>query len=193
MKTIYFATSNKGKVVSMREAPAPYQVDIRHVPFDLPEPRIEDVREIAKAKVEYAYAKLESPVFAIDAGFYIPSQRGFPKTYVNFALATIDISGILKLVEGTDRLCEYRNCLAYLDHSLSEPEYFESRVKGTIAATARGEMKPYCWSRLSRIFIPQGESKIQAEMTESEFNLWREKRKPNSFAVRFGEWVSKRK
>lgn len=190
---IHFATTNKGKVESLKADIAPFEIEIVHAPMELPEPRIEDLHGIARVKVEYAYSQLKQPCCAIDAGFFIPSQKGFPKTYVNFALSTIDIEGILKLVEGTDRLCEYQNCLAYLDGTLSEPLFFDSVVQGTIAEAPRGEMKPYCWSRLFQIVIPEGETKTQAEMNEKEFNAWRERRKPDSFAVKFGEWLSQNK
>ena len=62
------------------------------------EPRSEDLEEIAKAKVIQAYEKVGHPCIAMDSGFYIEALGGFPKTFVNFALSTIGINGILKLM-----------------------------------------------------------------------------------------------
>jgi len=66
----------------------------------LPEPRSDDLREIAKEKVLFAYKKIRKPCIVLDFGFYIHSLNGFPKAFVNFVLETIGIEDILKLVDG---------------------------------------------------------------------------------------------
>jgi XTP/dITP diphosphohydrolase len=192
MKQIYFATKNRGKVNSVRNALSRYGIEIVQIPLDMPEPRSDDLQEIAREKVLFAYEQIQKPCIALDAGFYIDSLNGFPKTFVNLALETIGIDGILKLVEGKPKTCEFRNCLAYMDENLSEPVYFESRVSGELSENPRGVIEDYAWSELFLIFIPEGTNKTLAEMTFDEYQAWRAQRYQDSFATKFAQWISRR-
>lgn len=192
MKQIYFATTNKGKVVSLSNFLSKYQIEVVQVPLAMPEPRSDDVRLIAKEKVLFAFGKIQKPCIALDAGFYIHSLNGFPKAFVNFALETIGLEGILKLAEGKPRECEFRNCIAYFDSSLSEPLCFESTNNGVLAGAQRGIMQDYLWSPLGLIFIPSERAKTLAEMTREEYAEWRLEREKVSATVKFAEWFSKK-
>ena len=105
---LYYATTNKSKVNSLKIVMGSYAKVIQ-IDLDTPEPRSSDVEEIARVKIKAAYAKLQRPVVALDAGFYIHSLNGFPRAYVNFALETIGIEGIIELLHGKDRECEFRS------------------------------------------------------------------------------------
>lgn len=211
MKQIYFATQNEGKVISLMKSLSEYDIEVIHVPLVLPEltdelPRggaeviqrllsleqkPEQLRRIVAGKVRFAYERINEPCIALDSGFYIYSLRGFPGAYVNVALENkfCGIDGILKLVEEKQRHCEFRNCLAYYDGK--ERVYFESAVKGLLAEASRGEEKKRSWSKLALVFIPEGETKTLAEMTDSEYEQWRTKRR-DFFATKFAEWFSRR-
>lgn len=191
MKQIYFATKNKGKVVSIGNVLSKYGIEVVHVPIDLPEPRSDELRTIAKEKVLFAHETIKKPCIALDAGFYIHSLNGFPKAFVNFALETIGLEGILKLVEGKPRGCEFRNCIAYFDGSLSEPLYFESENNGVLAEAQRGVPRDYLWSPLGTIFIPSGRVKTLAEMTREDYLAWRLERDKVSAIVKLAEWLAK--
>jgi len=192
MNQIYFATTNKGKVNSVSNALSKYGIEVVHYPLELPEPRSDNLREIAKQKVLFTYEKIGKPCVALDSGFYVHSLNGFPKAFVNFALETIGIEGILKLVDGKPRDCEFRNYLAYLDETLSEPAYFESNVDGLLSDFPRGEMRDYYWSKLFLVFVPRSANKTLAEMTFDEYQEWRNQRYKDSFATKFAEWISHR-
>jgi len=189
MNKIYFATTNSGKVSSLNSALKQYDIVAEQVDIELPEPRSDNIREIARAKVGYAYEKIGKPCVALDAGFYIDSLNGFPKTFVNSALDTIGIEGILKLVEDKERTCEFRECLAFKDYEMDGPLYFESSTRGTLATEPRGERKDKRWSDLHLVFIPEGREKTIAEMTDEEHDFWRSERGENHFSKRFAKWV----
>jgi XTP/dITP diphosphohydrolase len=189
VRIIYFATKNKGKFVSLSNALSSYHIGLLKFPIDLPEPRTDDVRKIARDKVLFAYNRIKKPCIALDAGFYIDALNGFPKAFVNFALETIKLEGILKLVEDKPRDCEFRQSLAYLDDKLSEPEYFESINRGKIAEEPRGLEQDYHWSELSLIFIPEGETKTLAEMNKEEYQAWRKRRQSHSYETKFKDWI----
>jgi XTP/dITP diphosphohydrolase len=170
---IYFATTNEGKVHILQKDLGAHGIRVIQRSIDLIEPRSSDVQEIAASKIKQAYALIQKPTVVIDAGFYIDSIHGFPRAFVNFVLETIGVEGILKLVEGKPRGCEFRECLAYMDSTLKEPKYFVMHIRGTLASGERGSMQKHLWSVLGLIFIPDGSDKTLAEMSYDELMAWR--------------------
>jgi len=190
---IYFATTNQGKVQSIQRDLGKYNISVIHEPINLTEPRSSDVQEIARSKIQQAYAQIQKPTIVIDAGFYIDELNGFPKVFVNFSLETIGLKGILKLVENKSRGCEFRECLAYMDESLDKPKYFIEHVRGQLANAQRGSMQKHLWSKLGLIFIPVGSKKTVAEMSYREYLEWKKiYKEKNSLAQKLYEWLSTR-
>ncbi|HLC53644.1 MAG TPA: non-canonical purine NTP pyrophosphatase [Candidatus Nanoarchaeia archaeon] len=188
---IYYATTNAAKATSLQRACDGYGITVKQVPLEIPESRSNDVQIIAGEKVKWAFEHLHAPVVALDAGFYIHSLNGFPRAFVNFALETIDLDGLLTLVNGKPRHCEFRECLAYIDESRPEPNYFLSLVPGRLAEQQRGAMQPHLWSRLGLIFIPDGSTKTLAEMQPEEYLQWRTQyREKSSGAKAFARWFA---
>ncbi len=191
-RKVVFVTTNKGKAHSAKSTLSQLGIEVVHISLELPEPRSDDLKEIAKEKAHFAFETLKQPVMVHDAGFYIDSLNGFPKAFVNFALDTIGIEGILKLVEGKPRTCLFRNCLAFLDATLATPVYFESEIRGGLADASRGSLPDYAWSSLWLVFIPQGYTQTLGEMNEEEFQKWREKRLKDTYLTKFAEWFLRR-
>lgn len=192
MKTVYIATSNKNKALSIKRGLAGYGIVVKYIFIDIPEPRSYDIREIASAKVLYAYKKLCKPCMVLDSGFFIPSIGGFPRTFVNYALETVGIEGILKLAEGKSRACEFRDCMAYCDNA-KKPILFESVERGTIARRPFGSKKAYHWSPLFQIFIPKGARKTLAQMKKQEYLDWYGEKGRNQYIKKFTKWYLKRR
>ncbi|MFH1589944.1 MAG: non-canonical purine NTP pyrophosphatase [archaeon] len=187
---IYFATTNEKKL-SIRKDLEKDGIKIIQEPIELTEPRSSHVRDIAEAKINEAYSIIQKPTIVIDAGFYINALNGFPRAYVNFALETIGLEGILSMMEGKrDRSCEFRECLAYMDETLKEPKYFIAHVKGRLAYMVRGKMEEHLWSELGRIFIPDNHTKTLSEMNVKEYNKWRHKeREEHSLGTQLYKWI----
>ncbi|MBI5229083.1 hypothetical protein HY991_03150 [Candidatus Micrarchaeota archaeon] len=188
MRPIHFATRNRGKFFSVSDSLSKQGIETIQVPIEMPEPRSDDLKEIAGEKVLFAYGKVGKPCISLDSGFYVDSLNGFPRAFVNFVLETIGINGILRLVEGKQRECEFRNCLAYFDGEVNKPLFFESRVFGTLAEAPRGELQPNAWSDLFLIFTPVDSSKTLAEMTLKEYAEWKRLREADLFVTKFAEW-----
>ena len=111
---IVFVTHNTGKINSAEK----YFKSLKFITFnyELDEPRSDDIKEIATSKVKQAYEIVKRPCIALDTDFRINELNGFPRAFVNFALDTIGIEGILKLMEGKkNRECAFNECLAYHD------------------------------------------------------------------------------
>lgn len=187
MKEIIFVTTNQGKVASAQE----YLTTTKLIPYEaeLIEPRSDDIREIAKEKVIQAYNIVNEPCIALDAGFFIKELNGFPRAYVNHALDTIGIEGILKLMEDkADKECEFRSCLAYYDGI--HMEFFESKSSGTLSSSIRGKHSHKKWSDLWYIFIPQCFDKTLAEFSEDDFAK-HQTLKEDSAIKKFAQWYEK--
>ena len=165
MKEIIFVTHNKGKAKSAEKYFK--NLKISTYEYELDEPRSDDIKLIATAKVKEAYEVVKKPCMAMDTDFYIDALNGFPKAFVNFALDTIGIDGILKLMEDKDnRKCCFRECLAYYDGV--DIKYFYGECKGTLTKERRGLDTEDKWSDLWYIFVPKNCTKTLAEMTKEE-------------------------
>lgn len=165
MEEIVFVTHNKGKAKSAEK----YFRNLKFSTYDfeLDEPRSEDLKEIATAKVKQAYELLKKPCIALDTGFFIDALNGFPKTFVNFSLDTIGIEGILKLMEQQEnRDCRFEECLAYYDGK--EIRYFYGKHPGKVAYQPEGEARQEKWSDLWYIFQPNHFEKTLAQMNQQE-------------------------
>ena len=184
---LVFATTSDKKFLHMQRDLLPHGIALRHIKMDLPEPRSYDLKEIARSKVLFAYDQLGIPCIAHDSGFYIPSIGGFPRTFVNFAMETIGLEGILRLVDGKDRACEFQDCLAYCDGA--EPVFFESNAKGTLSMEPRGTFTEEMPIPLWLIFVPKGYDKTLAEFTKAEYRKYREEGKNHGYKNKFIEWI----
>ena len=185
-KSIVFVTTNKGKVASCQKYFKKTDTKVEIYTHELIEPRTDDIKEIAKSKVLQAYDMVKKPCIALDTGFFIEAINGFPRAFVNFALDTIGIEGILKLMEGQkNRYCYFKECLAYYDGE--KVEYFEAVIPGTLSEEIRGIDKEIKWSDLWYIFKPERFEVTLAEMTDEQMEL-REKTKPKSAFELFSSW-----
>lgn len=171
MKEVYFATTNKGKFNSVNASLSKYGIKVIHYMLELPEPRTYDLQEIATGKVKYAYERIKNPCIAMDAGFFLNAYKGFPRTYTNFALETIGINGIIKLVESEDRTCKFKDAIAYFDGN--ESFVLERIIEGTVALIPKGQKKEFHWSELCRIFIPKGLDITLGEMDHAFYLKWK--------------------
>ena len=156
MKEVIFVTHNKGKIESAKKHLK--EVNFKTYEYELEEPRSDDIKYISKYKVEEAYKLVHKPCISLDCGFWIDELKGFPRAFVNFALDTIGIKGILKLMEGKEnRKCRFTECLSYYDGK--EIYQFMGRHEGKISNEILGNNVEKKWSDLWYIFIPTGYEK----------------------------------
>ena len=189
METIVFVTDNKGKIASAKQKLT--NVDLEIFEHDLEEPRSDDITYISKCKVLEAYDLVQKPCISLDCGFWIDELNGFPRAFVNFALETVGIEGILNMMkEKENRACQFTECLSYYDgESLHQ---FMGYHKGILAEKIRGEDSNKKWSDLWYIFIPAGYSKTLAEMTEEERKNRQKISSVDAF-LEFANWYKSRK
>lgn len=165
MKEIVFVTHNKGKIESAKKRLN--GVDFKIYEYELEEPRSDDITYISKHKVMEAYKLVNKPCISLDCGFWIDKLNGFPRAFVNFALDTIGIQGILKLMEGKEnRNCRFTECLSFYDGK--ELHQFMGKHEGTLSKQVLGNDTDKKWSDLWYIFRPYGYDKTLAQMSDEE-------------------------
>lgn len=184
MNEIIFVTHNKGKIATAKKQLQ--EIDFKVFEYDLEEPRSDDIKYISKYKVMEAYKLVNKPCISLDSGFWIDELNGFPRAFVNFALDTIGIEGILKLMEGKkNRACRFTECLSYYDGK--ELQQFMGSHEGVLAEKILGKDSSEKWSDLWYIYKPSGYDKTLAEMTESERNNRKKYKSVSSMEV-FAKW-----
>lgn len=164
-KEIVFVTHNIGKIKSAEK----HFKNLKFITFnyELDEPRSDDIKEIATAKVEQAFELVKRPCIALDTDFRIDALNGFPRAFVNFSLDTIGIKGILKLMENEEnRTCAFNECLAY--HDGKKIHYFYGRHPGNLSKNIKGLDRDEKWSDLWYIFKPKGFDITLAEMNSKQ-------------------------
>lgn len=171
MNEIVFATSNQGKVKSLKYYFAKYKVDIEvtQKPLDLIEPQADTAEEVARVKAGQAWKQLKSPVLVDDSSFHIRALKGFPGPYIKPMLETIGVDGIMQLMNGQkDRSAWFLSSLVYIDASGAEHVFADDPYEGNIAPQVSKQETTDAWSDLFKIFIPNGQMKVLSELTIDE-------------------------
>lgn len=164
-KQIVFVTSNLGKLKSAQRELE--EIEVIQYNAELIEPRSDNIKEISKVKAMQAYEMTKKPCISMDSGFFIEELNGFPRAYVNYALETIGIEGILKLMESKEnRHCKFKECLVYYDGD--NMKFFEAETTGILSSEIRGSDNNKNWSKLSYIFEVKEVGKTIAELNETE-------------------------
>lgn len=115
-----------------------YDIKAKHVNIELIEPQGENVRDIAIAKVEQAFLKLQEPVVVMDTGWSIPSLNGFPGAYMHSILEWFTLEDLLNLMKTkSDRTIIIQNYACYKDVKITK--IFTRRMTGIIKHEPKGE------------------------------------------------------
>ena len=190
MKEIIFVTKNGGKFDAAKQILNEFGIKVVQKKMEFNEPRLQDPKDVVKEKINQSRF-INKPLIVHDGGLFIKSLNNFPGTLANFVLRTIGIEGLLKLLEGKSRKCEFRECIGFWEPGLEEPILFEWSIKGEISNKPKGKFEKWHLSPFSLIFIPEGMEKTLAEMSEEEYRKWRSSLNSYHFK-KLGEWLSKR-
>jgi inosine/xanthosine triphosphate pyrophosphatase family protein len=90
----------------------------------------------------------------------------------------------------SERKAKFVRCLAYKGADMEDPIFFQSNNPGHISETERGTYKPYHWSRLTLIFVPEGFEKTLAEMEKEEYDSVVKKQNHFSAEEKFARWLT---
>jgi non-canonical purine NTP pyrophosphatase (RdgB/HAM1 family) len=193
MKEIVFATSNNGKIASLKGYIAAHDLDISIIqqPLDLIEPQANTAAEVAAVKARQAYEILKKPVLVDDSSFHIVSLGGFPGPYIKYMLETVKIEGILELMEGkTDRRAYFASSLVFVD-DVGEIHAFDGQDPvGEIVTEIDTGDHEHAWSDLWKIFSPPGfDGKTYSQFTDDDFAVHRVEKDTGSAYEAFAKWL----
>lgn len=181
MKTLYFITSNKGKVQKATQKLRPLGFSVVQKDLGYPEIQADTLEEVALQGIAYVQARFKKPFMLEDAGLFIDALQGFPGVYSKYVFFTIGLSGILRLLENIEkRRAVFRSVIAYSTPG-SPPIIAIGECKGTIHTVQQGK-NGFGYDPL---FLPDGSQRTFGEMTTQEKNMYSHRSKAlDAFVIR---------
>ena len=181
-RTVWMATGNRHKYQEARAVLSKMGVEVRHLDVERVEIQADDLADIAAFSVEQLASAESRPVVVEDAGLFIDHYRGFPGPYSSYALSTIGLEGVLKLMEGVEeRGASFKSVVAFRNGE--EARCFRGIVRGRIAHRIRGTGG----FGYDPIFIPdEGDGRTFGETTTEEKNAL--SHRARAFRA-LGEWL----
>lgn len=167
MRTIYFITSNKGKVLEAKKKFSNFNIEVIQKDLGYPEIQADSLEDVANFGVEHIQQQFNQPFILEDAGLFIDALDGFPGVYSAYVFYRIGCTGILKLLTDIkgNRKATFRSVFGYGEPG-KKPKLFIGESKGTISKETTGENG----FGYDPIFIPDGENKTFAQMETEEKN-----------------------
>jgi XTP/dITP diphosphohydrolase len=170
MKTIYFITSNKGKVLEAKTKLSKLNIKVIQKNLGYPEIQADTLEEVALFGVDHLKKRFNNPFILEDAGLFIDALNGFPGVYSAYVFYRIGCSGILKLMDDKydeDRKATFRSVYAFYEEK-KEPVLFLGESRGKISRQILGSHG----FGYDPIFIPDGENKTFGQMETEEKNCY---------------------
>ena len=169
MKTLFFITSNKGKVHEATEKFKPLGFAVKQKNLGYPEIQTEHLEEVARFGVSHIQKKgITHPFILEDAGVFIDGLDGFPGVYSSYVYYTIGLDGVLSLMNGkSNRSAVFKSVFAYAEPT-GDPDLFVGTCKGVITRKKLGTRG----FGYDPIFTPDGSEKTFAEMKTDEKNTF---------------------
>jgi len=186
---IIFASSNKNKIREASGILAEYNIEIQPLIMECPEIQKDDIEDVAKFSVEFAFKKVQSQVIVEDSGLFIESLKGFPGPYSSYVYRTIGNDGILNLMRNQrNRQATFKSVIAYSD-SEGSILTFIGETRGKISLEIlKGDNGGWGFDP---IFIPiEGNDKTYAEMGLKEKNKISHRKRS---LEKFGNWFKEKR
>ncbi|DAC72273.1 MAG TPA: non-canonical purine NTP pyrophosphatase, RdgB/HAM1 family [Thermoplasmata archaeon] len=166
MKTLYFITSNKGKLQEATKKLRPLGYAVVQKDLGYPELQTDSLEEVATWGITYIQDRFDEAFMLEDAGLFIDALEGFPGVYSKYVFFTIGLPGILRLLQEADnRKAVFRSVYAYYEPG-KKPIIVTGECNGTISQKQQGKNG----FGYDPIFIPNGEEKTFGEMTIDKKN-----------------------
>ncbi|MDD4358516.1 MAG: non-canonical purine NTP pyrophosphatase [Candidatus Pacebacteria bacterium] len=196
MKKIYFITSNKAKIKSLKEQllDKGLNIEVEGKNLNIIEPQADNVKDVSLIKAKEAFSILKQPLIVEDGGFEIEALNGFPGVYAKYILKTIGIDGILKLMkEENNRNCKSVSCTTFVNEKGEIYQFERIGGKGIISEKKSLKHSDFAWSDFWYVFYIPRFNKTLNEMTKEElFDLWSNESEKSSITV-FIKWLENNK
>ena len=161
---LIYATTNKHKLAGAKQALAGTNINLitpdGALP-DVPEIQSDDQEAVSVDKALKYYNLLKRPLVVMDSGLFIDELNGFPGVYTKYALDTIGIDRIIRLLGDNNRVYTQRT-ITYFDGD--KPQTFTLKLHGALLKEPRGNNG----RNYDKYFLPDGKNKTLAEMASKE-------------------------
>ncbi|MBR9675568.1 hypothetical protein GOV05_01010 [Candidatus Woesearchaeota archaeon] len=120
MKTVFFVSSNQGKIDNLNYFLEEFtdKVKFEMLRLDFEEIKTDTLEGTAINKARTAYEKTNKELVVTDTGIFIEALNGFPGVNTNYALETIGNEGIIRLMKDkTNRNAVFKVCLAHINNT----------------------------------------------------------------------------
>ncbi len=162
-RRLSMVTANPGKVREFRASLRGLPVDLHQVRRPYHEIQAETLEEVASFGVQEVAGEIKGDFFVEDSGLFVESMRGFPGVYSAFAMRTIGVEGVLRLLRGADdRRATFASVIGV--SFAGETHLFRGECPGTITRTAQG----HSGFGFDPIFLARGAKVTFAEMAVEE-------------------------
>lgn len=195
MKELIFATTNKGKVVSLQKRldQVGCKVMVVATPLDITEIQADTALEIAKAKATEAFKQLGHPVVVDDSEFCIEALGGFPGPYQKYMGEKLGAEGLVKLMQGYgNRRAYFISNLVFVDENGEQYTFSDEPYWGTIAKDVDAIEHPSAWGPLWKVFIPDGRTKTLSQASPEEHHKMNDERGTTGAYKKFALWLKER-
>jgi len=160
---LIFLTSNEEKFREAKEILSDFNIILRQI--DLAEIQAIEGEEVVIQKAQAGFDRVGTSLIIEDTSLYINAWNQLPGALSKWFMKTVGNDGIVKMMSGFgDRSAVAETIIAY--HQGEKIKTFKGVVSGTISDKPRGK-NGFGWDK---IFIPEGQTKTQAEMTSVEKN-----------------------
>ncbi|MDW5562997.1 MAG: RdgB/HAM1 family non-canonical purine NTP pyrophosphatase [Methanomassiliicoccus sp.] len=162
---ISLVTSNLGKLQEFRSALASLGIEIDHSQEDCDEIQADSLNEVVLSCLDQLKSRGMRDIVIDDSGLFIHALNGFPGVYSSYALRTLGMEGVLRLLEGIqDRSAHFECCIGA---SVGGEEFtVTGRCDGSIAFEPSGHEG----FGFDPIFVPSGFYRTFAEISITEKN-----------------------
>ncbi len=140
MDTIYFATSNKEKMIIAQTVCSKFKIKVEQMILEIDEIQSEDPVIIVQDKARRAYESLSKPVVVSDDSWDIPAINGFPGPYMKSVNQWFKPEDFIRLMRGiNNRRIILHQFLAFYDGNIIK--VFKNDIFGKIIDKPRGKNK----------------------------------------------------
>lgn len=158
-------TSNQGKLREFRSALLPLGHEVVHSSEDCDEIQADTLQEVVLSCLQQLKEKGLKDFVIDDSGLFVHALKGFPGVYSSYALRTIRLDGVLRLLDDEDDRSAHFECC--IGASIGGEEFtVTGRCDGALALLPSGNGG----FGFDPLFVPSGYAQTFAEISIGEKN-----------------------
>ena len=160
-------TSNRHKLEEYQHGLSSLGIAVEHLDADCDEVQADTLGEVVQACMRQLKREGHRDFMVDDSGLFVPSLNDFPGVYSAYVMQTIGCQGMLRLLEGLDRLARFECCIGVCSEELGE-----FTVTGMSPGRIIHEERGGSGFGYDPIFAPEGQELTFAQMDMGTKNAY---------------------